>query len=348
MVALLRRAIDSQPDLQVVGVADNGRAAVELARRLRPDIITMDVEMPRMDGLAAIREIMSTDPIPIVVISAHATGAEAQQGIIAMNEGAVAVLAKPENVLGDGLDGYARNLARTLRTYSEVRLVRRRRRSAPVVADTPASGAASRTRTVTGGVCEVVALGVSTGGPETIKRILESLPASFDVPVAVTIHMAEDFLPGFAGWLDKAVGRPVALAANRESLRRGRVYVAPGGTHLILERRANGELAWRLDNGPPVGGFRPSVTPFLASVAVACGPRAVGGILTGMGRDGADGLLALHQAGGQTFVQDEATSVIFGMPAAALKVGAASLAVPLDRIAGHLGAAARRAGNAPK
>lgn len=337
VAALLTHLIDSESDMKVVGVARDGRAAIKLAGELKPDVVTMDVMLPEMDGLAAIRAIMSTVPLPIIVISSSIDGPECKIGFEALKEGALAVLPKPENILSGDFGKTGREIVRALRRYHGMRLVTRRART-PTLSVPAATGQGIANASH----CELVAIGVSTGGPPALAAVIGALPADFDVPVGIVIHMTDAFIPGFVTWFADVTKRQVSVARDGEAVRRGHVYVAQGGRHLTVSRALDRQLVWRLQDSVPVNGFKPSVTPFLASVAGTCGPTAIGCIMTGMGADGVDGLMQMRRAGAHTFVQDQATSVVFGMPGAALKARAADIAVPLENIAMHIrGMAAR-------
>jgi len=309
---LLSGVVRAGGDLELVAVASDGERAAALARRHRPDVITMDLNMPATDGYAGIARIMAETPTPILVLTASPTEAA---GFRALSLGALDIMEKPRAEAD--LESYGQALRARLRLLAGVRVIRhprglRSERSVPRRAAAPA---------------EVVVLGASLGGPRALASILSRLPASFPVPVAVVQHIADGFTGGLASWLAQEAHLEVEEAVDGEPLRAGRVLLAPTGRHLVVSRG----VAHLVDD-PPVDTFRPSVTPLFASAARHYGPRACGVLLTGMGRDGAEGLKAIQAAGGVTLVQDEATSVVFGMPRAAIELGAADRVLPLDEI----------------
>jgi two-component system chemotaxis response regulator CheB len=326
----LERVLSSDPEIQVVASAKNGEEAVALVARLRPDLITMDINMTAMDGFEATRRIMESFPAPIVLVSASWDSGEIQTTFRAIEAGAVAVLAKPRG--GPGEHGpEARELIRTVKLMSEVKVVKRwpRQRGpqvAPQVSPAPASTDERPQR------IQIVALGASTGGPPAVKTILSTLPASLPVPVLVVQHIASGFASGFASWLAGASKLPVRVAAAGEPLRAGQVYVAPDDRHLGLGRGPQVELS----EEAPENGVRPSVSFLFRAVARVFGGKAAAVLLSGMGADGAAELKLLREAGAATFAQDESSSVVFGMPAEAVRLGAARYVQPPEAIAATL------------
>jgi len=309
---MLLGVIGGDPGYRVVGVAGDGEEAARLTRALRPDVVTMDLHMPDADGFAGIARIMAETPTPILVLTGSPTEAA---GFKALSLGALDILEKPRPQAD--LAEYGRVLRSRLKLLAGVRVIRHprglRERAAPAPrqADPP----------------ELVVLGASLGGPRALAAILRGLPASFPVPLAVVQHIADGFTEGLAAWLDQETELKVAEAVDGAALRPGRVLLAPSGHHLVLSR---GQV--HLSDAPPVDTFKPSVTPLFASAARHYGRRACGVLLTGMGRDGAEGLKAIHDAGGTTLVQDQATSAVFGMPAAAIELKAADRVLPLEEI----------------
>ncbi len=328
---LLRSILQSDPAVRVVGEARTGEDGVAQCQQLQPDLVTMDVEMPGMGGLEAIRQIMDVSPRPIVVVTAVEARRLMTVSFQALELGALAVEAKP--TARDGAE--AERLLVLVKTMAGVKVVRRfQRRPAPVSAPSappPAAPAAAAP-------VRLVAVGVSTGGPQTLQIILAGLPASFPAPIIVVQHISPGFVDGLASWITDTTPLPCHVAAQNEPLQAGHVYLAPDNHHLLVP--APGVI--HLDTAPPVGGHRPSANPLFESVAYTYGAAAVGVLLTGMGEDGARGLRTLRRAGALTIVQDEATSVIFGMPRAAIELGAAVQVLALDKIAGQLVAQAGR------
>jgi len=320
---LLVEILSADEGIEVVGQAADGFEAVEMVKRLRPDIVTMDVQMPRLDGFAATKRIMVESPTPILITTSVDPRA-LSVSLEAVRMGALAVQAKPGDPRAPGFDEEARDLVRQVKAMSRVKVVRHHDREP---ARAPAAHAASAA-VLHDVPAEVVAIAASTGGPAALHRILTTLPADFPVPILVVQHMSRGFGPGFAGWLDKASPLRVKMAEEGEALRPATVYVAVDDHHLCLSasRRIH------LSTDPAVGGFRPSATVLFESVATAFGGNAVAVILTGMGRDGVDGLRAIRRAGGRTVAESEATAVIYGMPAAAVHAGLADFILPLDEV----------------
>jgi two-component system chemotaxis response regulator CheB len=323
-------AILSAAGMRVEVAADPIFAAQKIERE-RPDAIVLDLEMPRMDGLTFLRQLMGRpEPIPVVICSSLAE-AGSSVALQAMDDGAVAIVAKPRVGLKGFLEDSATRLIDAVRGAAHVRV--RRRAAAPdarhdvgeVVPAKPARTLASTTH-------KVVAIGASTGGTEALRVVLEAMPP--DAPgIAVVQHMPEAYTAAFARRLDELCRIEVKEAVHGDRLVPGRALIAPGNHHLAVRRSGALYFAEVLD-GPPVCRHRPSVDVLFRSAAQAAGANAVGVLLTGMGNDGAQGLLELHQTGAHTIAQDEATSVVFGMPKEAIALGGASEVLPLGRIAG--------------
>lgn len=315
--AVLKRFFRKTRDIEVVGEAEDGAQAVRMVIDLQPHVVVMDLQMPVLDGYQATERIMEVRPTPIVVLSSRANRNQMQTAFEAMRRGALEVLPKPEDT--PSWQQLADSLPETVRTVSGARTVRRAKR--PVRTEPIATpGGALREREL-----QWVAIGASTGGPAAIRELLGEVPEDAPVGFLIVQHIASGFELGFADWLNKELPFDVRLATDGEVLRRGAVRLAPGGFHLRLETAG----VLRLDpHTPPRRGHRPSVDEMFQSCAEHC-PREVAGVLmTGMGSDGVEGLLALRQAGGVTLAQDEASSVVFGMPRVALERGAADLALP--------------------
>ena len=325
---LLVEILRADAEIDVVGQAADGVEAVEMVKRLHPDIVTMDVQMPNLDGFAATKRIMVEAPTPILITTSVDPRSLAVS-LEAVRMGALAVQAKPGDPLAPGFDAEARELVRQVKAMSRVKIVRHY---------DPLPGRVSSTNPPSLAVlhdvpAEVIAIAASTGGPAAIHVILTALPADFPIPILVVQHISPGFSPGFAGWLDKASAVRVKLAEQGELLRPGTVYVGVDDHHLGVtsSRRIH------LSTADPVGGFRPSATVLFDSVAAAYGNRAVAVILTGMGRDGVDGLRAIRRLGGRTIAEAEATAVVYGMPGAAVHAGLADFILPLDQVGAALG-----------
>lgn len=331
VVAMLLKAIfEQEADFQVIGHARNGREAVELAARLQPDLITMDIRMPVMDGFEATREIMSTHPVPIVVVSSSVDDEELRITFRAVEEGALAVIEKPRGITHPDFEQIRRELVGTVRAMSEVKLVRRRRwptAPAPACAPSPRQVAARR--------CDLIAIGSSTGGPQALRVILAALPRDLQTPLAVVQHIGRGFIQGLVDWLNCYSGPYCRVAQHGEELLPGQTYFAPDDRHLQVQRIGHSLVAVLKDT-PPVDNIRPSATPLFRSAAACCPGHAIGVVLTGMGADGAEGLLEMRRAGCATVAQDQESSVVYGMPAAAYALGAVEDVLPLERIADQL------------
>jgi two-component system, chemotaxis family, protein-glutamate methylesterase/glutaminase len=309
---LLSQVVVAEPGFEVVAVAADGNAAAALARSLKPDVITMDLNMPDADGFSGIARIMAETPTPILVLTANRAETV---GFRALSLGALDILEKPHATTD--LEQYGQLLRSRLRLLTGVKVIRhlrglREHRQAP-------PRAAVRP--------EIVVVGASLGGPRALAALLRALPADFPVPIAVVQHIADGFTAGLASWLATETHLTVREAREGDRLAGGLVVLAPTGRHLLV-----GDGVARLSDAPPVDTFKPSVSPLFASAARAYGPRACGVILTGMGSDGAMGLRAIKDAGGPTLAQDEATSAVFGMPRAAIQLGAVDRVLPLEEI----------------
>lgn len=317
--------LDSDPGLRVVGTAHDGEEALEAIARHRPDVITMDVHMPKLNGLDATRRIMETVPTPIVVVSGSTDPREVATTFEAMEAGALAVLRRPAGIGHPDHEATVRELVQTVKLMSEVKVVRRwasaRRDSSP----RPPGPRLERAP----GNCRIVAIGASTGGPPVLQAILAQLPADFPVPTLVVQHMAAGFVRGFVEWLAHSSRLPVHVAEHGQPVLAGHVYVAADNRQMKIGR--DGRIA--LTGEPPENGMRPSVSCLFRSVAEVYGADAVAGLLTGMGRDGADELRLLRDRGATTFAQDKASSVVHGMPGEAIRLEAATLVLPPERIA---------------
>lgn len=329
--AVVRQMMSSllrPPDFRVTTASDP-LIAVQKMRGVRPDVIVLDLEMPRMDGLTFLRTIMKEAPVPVVICSGLAArGTDA--ALTALEEGAVDIITKPTYGVSDFLCNGRQEIARTIRAAAKARVrARKREFVAEPVVRVPATpiDAAPALKVTTD---KVIALGASTGGTEALKTVLESLPA--DTPgIVVVQHMPAAFTKPFAARLDAACTIDVREAQDGERVMPGLALIAPGHCHLAV-RRSGAHYVVQLLDEPPVSRHKPSVDVLFHSVARAAGRNAVGVLMTGMGSDGADGLLQMRKAGARTFAQDEATSVVFGMPKEAIACGAAEEVLALHSI----------------
>jgi two-component system chemotaxis response regulator CheB len=341
----LRGAIDAAPEFEVVGEARNGKEAVALVERLRPRAIVMDLDLPVMGGVEAIEQIMATCATPILVYSAFVGGADSENALEALGAGAVDVLAKPGPDDTRPLEEYADALRSRLRMVSRIRVIthpRGRLRatgSEPAAARKALAGVGARRPLLAPTTLQppvparpgvrLLVVGASTGGPHAVLSVLSALPSHLDQAVLVVQHMAEGFIPGLAAWLDQLLPLPVLVGESGRRLQPGTVTIAPSGGNLLVQD----DRLRVLVTPPEPGQFHvPGIDATMRSVADSVGPDAVGVLLTGMGRDGAAGLLAMRERGAFTIGQDEATSAVYGMPAAAAALGALDRQLPLEAI----------------
>jgi two-component system chemotaxis response regulator CheB len=318
----------SDPAIEVVGTAETGEEALEAVKRFRPDIITMDIHMPRMNGFDATRRIMETHPTPIVIVSGAADATDTAKAFRAIESGALAVLAKPAGVGHPDHQQSTAELVRTVKLMSEVKVVRRWPRYRPAEAVPETSLCKEIRLQTTQSQPRIVAIGASTGGPPVLQTILAALPRNFPIPVLIVQHIAAGFTQGLVDWLAQSSSLSVHIPTHGQSVLPGHVYVAPDGLHMAVG--ADGHVQLRLDE--PENGLRPSVACLFRSVAKAYGPSAVGVLLTGMGKDGAWELKLMKEQGAVTIAQDRETSVVHGMPGEAIRLGGATYVLPPEKI----------------
>lgn len=330
---LIAHIIGAQSDMRVAGEARDGEEALRLTKTLDPDVITMDIRMPVLDGYQATTQIMESSPKPIVMVSAHEP-AEIARSFRAIDAGALMVLRKPVGLGAACAEQIASELVDAIRSVNGLKLVTRRHRAPEFAAAiTAAPVARPRSERV-----DLVAIASSTGGPAAVSGIFRRLPASLPAGCLLVQHIADGFDAGFASYLNSVTELDVRLATAGERIQPGLVLVAPNGSHLTIG--PDGSL--HLNDTAPIGGHRPSATPLFSSAAAVYGSRALGVILTGIGRDGCDGLEDLHAAGGRVIAQDEATSVVWGMPRAAVEAGIVDEVLGIERIPDAIQLACRR------
>ena len=370
--SILKTVIDAQPDMQCVGVAQDPYVAREIIRELNPDVITLDVEMPRMDGLDFLEKLMRLRPMPVVMVSTL-TERGAETTLRALELGAIDFVAKPRLGVAQGLQELTTEIAEKIRIAARAR-VSRRAGMAPAAGSAtgasasngPASLTSGMTRTgsAPGGAAgpaspiaasqgaariysrvsteKIIAMGSSTGGTEALREVLSMMPA--DGPaVMITQHMPPGFTRNFADRLNTLCRMRVKEAEDNERVLPGHAYIAPGGRQMRV-RRSGANYMVQIDDGPPVNRHKPSVDVLFRSVAEQVGKNAIGVMLTGMGRDGADAMRVMRDAGAWNLAQDEASCVVYGMPREAVAAGAVEEIVPLNKIAEHILAHLREAG----
>lgn len=323
----------SDPEIELVGEAADGKAAIELCQSRRPDVVTMDMILPVMSGLAATEYIMAHCPTPILVVSSSFNRGELFKTYDALAAGAVDVLEKPTGTEPAGV--WERTLLAQVKLVARIRVITHPRLRLAGLGQSPAPAVPPAAARSPERQAAVLAIGASTGGPAAIVEVLRGLPAAFRLPILMVLHISEPFGLAFAEWLDGQTGRRVAYARDGDPVARGHgnVALAPPGRHLAVR---DGRLC--LLDEPERHSCRPSVDVLFESVAREYGRAAAAVLLTGMGRDGAAGLLDIRRAGGLTFAQDEATSVVYGMPREAALLGAAERVLPLKEIGPALGA----------
>nr|WP_255663206.1 chemotaxis-specific protein-glutamate methyltransferase CheB [Komagataeibacter sp. FNDCR2] len=321
---LLMRVVASDPRLELLQAVETAEEALRLVPHLRPDVISMDICLPGMDGLEATRQIMAHFPTPIVIVSDTVGGESTHVSMNALRSGALAVVEKPQGLSGGGAT--AAGIATQLYIMSQVPVIRRR---LPQAGPFPPQGARARPLDIHP---RILALAASTGGPTAFARVLGDLPADFALPVVLVQHMGEPFMEGFAQWLDQQVPLPVMLARHGTPLARGQVLVAPGNRHMTVG--THGEAV--LHDDAQVQGQRPSADVLFSSVARVFGADGLGVLLTGMGEDGVEGLGRIRARGGYTIAEDRSTSVIHGMPGAAEQADAACISLPVHEIGPHI------------
>ncbi len=323
--SVMREIVDSQPDMEVIGVAPDPLVAREMIRERNPDVLTLDVEMPKMDGLDFLERLMRLRPMPVVMVSSL-TERGSETTLRALELGAVDVVAKPKMAIQSGMREYAELIADKIRAASRAR-VQARARSASAPAPSQPLPAL---RNPLSSSEKLIIIGASTGGTEAIREFLQQMPS--DCPgILIVQHMPEGFTRSFAQRLDSLCRISVREAEGGERVLPGHAYLAPGHSHLQLAK-SGANYVTKLDQGPPVNRHRPSVDVLFASAAQHAGKNALGVILTGMGKDGAAGMLTMREAGAVNFAQDEASCIVYGMPREAVAVGAVHEVAPLAQL----------------
>lgn len=325
---LLLSIVQEDTEINVIACAKNGQEALELTKKLKPDLITMDIFMPVMDGVEATKAIMDQCPTPIIIISTHASEDESSYVFDALKAGALSIIKKPLGVLDKEFEQTKRYIINAIRSFSEIRMTRR-----PIRSRTPKKSIEVTNDTKK---TELIVLGASTGGPVALNEILSKLPKDFSVPIVIIQHISNGFLPGLLNWLQKSTPLKLNIAKDRQFLEAGFVYFAPDNRHLTIINPSQFKPIALLNDNPPIQHVRPSINVLFHSIAKNFPKTAVGGLLTGMGEDGAQGLLDMKKAGCITFAQSKKSSTVFGMPSAAVKLEAAAQILDLEQISQFL------------
>lgn len=348
MRKVLHAIVSADPQMEVVGQAKDGNEAITMAQTLKPDVITMDINMPHLDGLQATEQIMTQNPRPIVIVSSE-TRDGAASTLVALELGAIDFVSKPSSGIDLDMNSVGAELNRKLKMAAKVRVVRTASRKEAQSANSRRSvsaGAAHEQLAVVpeGGRLPVVVIAASTGGPAAVMQLAADFPRDLPAAIVLVQHMPASFTSQYAVQLANTVELQVKEASANEALAAGVLYVCPGSHHLRISPK--GRIV--LDSGDRISGYRPCADVAMETAAQWAGPLATGVVLTGMGNDGSRGVQAIHSAGGAVFVQDEKTSVIFGMPAEAVKTGCVTQVLPLDEMAEAIEKRVRQLACAPQ
>ncbi len=323
----LTHLLESDPQIHVMGVVSDGQAAVDFVANERPDVVLMDIHMPRLDGFEATRHIMETTPVPIVICTGTADASEVAMTFRLLEAGALACVEKPVGPQHPNYEAAARNVLQTIKLMSEVKVIRRW----PATRMLPPAPPMIRPDPVPGGA-PIIGIGASTGGPPVLQTILAGLPRDFGAPILIVQHIAHGFLPGLVEWLNQTTAGKVQIAAHGTIPQPGHAYFSPDDFHMGLS--PSGRIV--LTREEPENGLRPAVSYLFRSLAASCGANAIGVLLSGMGRDGAAELKLMKDAGAATIAQNRESSVVHGMPGEAIKLGGATYVLSAGRIAAAL------------
>jgi two-component system chemotaxis response regulator CheB len=322
----IKHVLEADSEIQVIGMSENGLDAVNFVQENKPDIVTMDINMPKMNGHEATRRIMETTPVPIVIVTASYEKNDVEKSFLAMEAGALAIVEKPFGLGHAGYDSTAKDLVDTVKIMSEVKVIRRwPTKRLRQITETPENGLPKIDVSRSLGL---IAIGASTGGPPVLQTILAGLGKKLPVPVVVVQHISKGFIDGLIDWLKLSTGLDIHAASHNERLQPGQVYFAPDDCHMGV--RSDGRI--QLSKEPPENGLRPSVSYLFRSALTAYSANVVAVLLTGMGKDGAEELKLLKDIGAVTIAQDRESSVIYGMPGEAVRLGAVSYVLTPEKI----------------
>lgn len=335
---IIKQILETDSEIEVIGIAENGEEAISLVPKLKPDIITMDIHMPRMNGLEATEYIMAYHPTPIIVVSSSIHDRDTHLAFEAISAGALDVLEKPDPIIWENFAQVGSELINKVKFLSKVKVIthiRGKRKQRKVAAQEKAEAETEKEIKIEKGYSDlpgIVAIAASTGGPQAIGKVISSLPKNYPLPVVIGQHLAEGFISGFVEWLRSISKMPVKLIKDREEIQPSIVYVSPVKENTIVAEPGIFELV------PPRSEdiYRPSLDLLISTAAGTFKMNTIGVILTGMGSDGARGLKRVYDLGGYTIAQDEKTSTVFGMPKAAIEMGAAKEVLPVDDIGERL------------
>lgn len=322
---IMKDILSSDKDIEVIGVASNGEEAIRFMEKNKPDIVTMDIDMPGMNGFEATRRIMETTPVPIVIVTALFNSKNIDRTFQAMEAGAVSVIEKPTAVTGDDFDKAAQNIIHIIKLMSEVKVIKRKttytnKKIGSMDKYKPKNALQN---------VKIAAIGVSTGGPPVLQTIFSKLPSNIKIPILIVQHITPGFIEGLVDWLSGVTEYPIHIAVHGEKVLPGHIYFAPDGFH--MEIRGEGKIF--LNGAEKENGLRPAVSCLFRSVARFYGKNSMGILLTGMGKDGAEELKLLKDVGAITVAQDKESSIVYGMPGEAVKLDAATCILSPEKIA---------------
>lgn len=322
---IMKDILTSDKDIEVIGAVSNGEEAIRFMEKNKPDIITMDIDMPKMNGFEATRKIMETTPVPIVVITALFNSKDIDRTFQAMEAGAVSVIEKPTAITDGDFDKASQNIVHMIKLMSEIKVIKRK----TIYKNKKTGSLENYKGKNTLSSIKIAAIGVSTGGPPVLQRIFSKLPSNIKIPILVVQHITPGFIEGLVDWLSGVTEYPIHIAVHGEKVLPGHIYFAPDGFH--MEIRSDGKIF--LNGAEKENGLRPAVSFLFRSIARYYGKNSIGILLTGMGKDGAEELKLLKDIGAITVAQDKETSIVYGMPGEAVKLDAATYILPPEKIA---------------